>query len=348
MDPTGREGVAAVELDDERPTRSGRRLLAVNLAILAVLLLIGYLVLRDRTDDERVTEPSVPASSSTTTPTVDELLAIVPASPIDGKESWRLPVVATPRVAVSDGQVVTVLGKGFLPGESIGAVMCASESGIEGVAACDLGTNGTFDHVTYTDASPEGFVAVDVALRQMIVTPSTGPIDCASAPERCLVALGAVSDYDRSGGTFVDFAGAPPFATPTISLDPTGPYVPGQVVTVHGATLLAPREVQVEQCRDARCAVLARGRVAPDGTFDAEVAVAPTFVAVDGSEVTCDDGCVVRVSGIGLPEATSAPAPEPLPITFVAIAEPVPPPVTPTPDTVVTIVASSWPSPTPP
>jgi hypothetical protein len=292
------------------PGRHARHLVAVNALIVAAALVAGFLLAtRGSGTDERATDPTEPSTAppSTGAPTVEQLLAILPASPIDGKQSWRLPVAVTPQSGVSDGQVVTVVGRGFGADESVGGVLCASEAAVEGVAACDLGTDGTYDHVTYATSSSDGLVQVDIVLRRSIATPFTGPVDCASAAERCLVALGAVSDYDRSGGSFVAFAGAPPFPEPSLALDPPGPYVPGQPVTVHATGLLAPREVQVEQCRDEQCVVVARGRVAPDGTFDAAVAAQPSFIAAGGTVVVCEDACVLRVSGIGVPGTTSAP-----------------------------------------
>ena len=203
--------------------------------------------------------------SSTVEPTIEELLTIMPASPIDGKQSQKLPVAVRPRVDLADGQVVTVLAKGFLPGERVGVVMCVAEAALEGVDACDLGPNGTFDHVADTDASPEGFVQLDVAVRPAIVTPFGGPVDCASGPERCVVAVGAVGDYDRSGGAPVGFAGQPPFPETTLRVAVPGPYAPDQVVDVAAAGLLWPREAQIQLCRTELCIALFRGRVARTG-----------------------------------------------------------------------------------
>lgn len=277
-------------------------------------------------DDARPpTTPSTTAPDDTEfPPTPEELLELMPAGPLDGKESWRLPVLVTPQSGVADGQLVTALGRGFLPGEQVGVVMCTSEASVEGVAACDLGTpESAYAHVTYADASPDGAVIADVVLRRFITTPLTGPVDCTSAAERCLVAIGAVSDYDRSGGSFVGFAGAPPFPEPTLVVEPPGPYAPGQLVAVRAAGLVPPRDAQVLQCRDLRCTMLAGGIVAPDGTFVADVAAHPVFVDQDGGEVVCEDACVLAVTGIGVDESTAAPTPPPVPITFVPIEDPV-------------------------
>jgi hypothetical protein len=216
------------------PQREPRRrlgLFALNLAVLAAAL-VGVFVLGARDDDAALPPDTTVPPSSTIAPTVEQLLANMPASPIDGRQSQRLPVAATPRSGLVDGQIVTALGKGFHPGERVGAVVCLAEAALEGVAACDLGTNGGFDHVTYAEASNEGFVHVDVAVPAMIVTPFSGPVDCRSGPERCLVALGAVSDYDRSGGAAIGFAEQPPFPEPIFTVSAPGPYLPDHVADV--------------------------------------------------------------------------------------------------------------------
>lgn len=207
----------------------------------------------------------------------------------------------------------------------------------------------------------------DFVVRQLVTTPFTGAVDCVAAAERCLVAIGAVSDYDRSGGSFVGFAGAPPFPEPALVVEPPGPYEPGQTVSVRAAGLLWPRLAQLLQCRDERCVVLHRGQVAADGTFGADVAVQPLFPVGGGEDVACEGACVIRVDGIGVNGASSAPMPPPVPIEFTApaastssmphdfVSVPPPPsePVVSVPATAVTLptetaVAGSTPASTPP
>jgi len=342
MDPDG-GGQAEIELvDAPRPRRRRFGLLAANLSVIAAALVGIYVLARDDEPDAQPPDTTVPPSS-TVEPTIEELLTIMPASPIDGKQSQKLPVAVRPRVDLADGQVVTVLAKGFLPGERVGVVMCVAEAALEGVDACDLGPNGTFDHVAYTDASPEGFVQLDVAVRRAIVTPFGGPVDCASGPERCVVAVGAVGDYDRSGGAPVGFAGQPPFPEPTLTVAVPGPYASDQVVDVAAAGLLWPREAQIQLCRAEQCIALFRGRVALDGTLASPVPLPWSFVLADGTVVTCDAGCELRVGYLALPDSTQAPTAAALLVEFTAVDPAAPPvPATVPPTTVpVTAVATS-------
>jgi hypothetical protein len=344
-----------VELTTEARSGPPRRrlgLLAVNLAVIAAALVGVYVLAADRADEETgPPETSVAPTSSVEEPTVERLLEVMPASPIDGKQSQRLPVAALPRAELADGQTITAIGKGFAPGERVGAVLCVAEAALEGVAACDLGSSGGFGHVTYAEAAPDGSVQVAVRLRASIVTPFSGPVDCRSAPERCLVAIGAVSDYDRSGGAPIGFAGQPPFPAPAAAVSVPGPYQPDQVVDVVVTGMLSPRELQVELCRGEQCVALARGRVAPDGTFVAPVALPWSFLTRDGGVVECDVDCELRVVYLALADSSDAPVPAPVAAPFGPVdpaAAPPPEPVATTapptaPPTAVPIVGSPYP-----
>ncbi|MGH9271468.1 MAG: hypothetical protein ACRDZ2_09350, partial [Ilumatobacteraceae bacterium] len=278
-----------------------RVLTSVAVLIAAVGLVGALMVFFTDPGDERVGPPD-PSAPDTSVPvdTVDPddptaVLELMPTGPLDGKESWRLPVLVVPQSGLADRQSVTVLGRGFVPGERVGVVMCASEASVEGVTACSLGTPpaNPFEHVTYANADQDGDVIAPVNVRQLIDTPFTGPIDCASGPERCLVAIGAVSDYDRSGGSFVGFEGAPAFAQPAMLPDPAGPYAAGQAVTVRAVGLVPTRGVELLQCLGDTCLLLARGEVAADGRFDATGAVEPVLTDEAGSPLPCGTSCVL-------------------------------------------------------
>ena len=87
-------------------------------------------------------------------------------------------------------------------------------------------------------------------------------------------------------------------------------------------------ELQIQLCRGEQCIALARGRVAPDGTFAAPVPLPWTFTTGAGAVVTCDADCELRVGYLALPDTTEAPAPAALPVTFVPV-DPPPVPVAP-------------------
>ena len=314
-----------VDLDDASPPPSApsgwSRALVVLAVVIVVATLVAGLVMRaggDGGDDEDVADVTTtgPDVTAVEVPTVAQLLAQMPAGPLDGKASWKLPVLAQPQSDVIDGQVVTVLGRGFVPGEQVGVVMCTSDAGVQGVAACDLGVEGGFEHVTYAQADGNGTVVADTAVRQIVTTPFNGPVDCLSGAERCIIAIGAVSDYDRSGGTTIGFAGQPPFPVPVLAVDPPAPFTPDQVVAVRASSMMPGREAQILECLDDRCAPLFRGVVADDGTFGADVAVYQVFQDADGLDVVCEGGCVLRVGGIGLEGASAAPEPADVPLVF--------------------------------
>lgn len=260
------------------------------------------------------------------------ILGGLPQGPLDGKASYRLPVVADPQSGLAEGDQVTLYGRGFQPGELVGAVHCAAEADVAsaGVDACDLGdASYQFANTITGNARPDGTVVITVPVRRHIVTPGLGPIDCASGPERCLLAIGAAGDYDRSGGTYIQLADAPGFPEATASIDPAGPYTAGQEVTVSGASLVPNRGYQVEQCVGGdHCAALATGKASAEGTYGATVVIGGA-VDVDGDVRECGDDCTLQIRGFGgLPEQTSAepPAPIPLgPITGTQAVSPAPP-----------------------
>jgi hypothetical protein len=249
------------------------------------------------------------------------ILGGLPDGPLDGRESWRLPVVADPAFDLSEGDQVTLYGKGFQPGELVGAVHCSSEADTAsaGVGACDLGTpESTFANTVSGNARFDGSVVIVVPVRRFITTPELGPVDCASAAERCLLAIGAAEDYDRSGGTYIDFADAPPFPEATSAIDPPGPYTAGQEVTIQGSGLVPGRQYQVEQCAGTEhCASLSMGRASAEGVYAATVAIGAA-VEVDGAVRECGDDCTLQVRGVGLPEQTTAEPPPAIPLGPIA------------------------------
>ena len=98
-------------------------------------------------------------------------------------------------------------------GREVGIVQCAKEAGGEtreqrgGIDGCDIGP------FTYATADADGVATGDFQVQRVLTTPLTGTVDCAAEAERCLVAMGALSDYDRSGGFGITFA-APLTASP--------------------------------------------------------------------------------------------------------------------------------------
>jgi hypothetical protein len=156
-----------------------------------------------------------------------------PLGPHDGKDSIQLPVTATPNTGLHDGDEVEVSSPGFEPGERVGIVQCAKEAGGDspevrgGIDGCNIG------NVQYADADEQGVATGSIAVRRVLTTPITGTVDCAAEANRCIVAMGALSDYDRSGGHGIEFApGATPIELPTVTVLPTEDLADGDVVHV--------------------------------------------------------------------------------------------------------------------
>ena len=113
-----------------------------------------------------------------------------PLGPQDGKDSIRLPLTAEPSTGLHDGDLVTVRGEGFVPGESVGLVQCAREAGGPtpevrgGVDGCNISN--------YTDvtADADGVATGTYAVHRVLTTPMTGTVDCAAEAERCIVGDG--------------------------------------------------------------------------------------------------------------------------------------------------------------
>lgn len=303
-----------------RSSSSPERVLAAVAAVAMLMGTVAFAVTRDQSG-------GVDAEGDRDR----RLIEVLPAGPLDGKESLRLPMLVTPQQGVSEGSVVRITGGGFEPRERVGAVMCTSEAdtGHAGVDACQLGE--TFEWVTYGYADAEGIVSLRVPLRRFVDSPKYGRVDCVSGPERCLVAVGAVADYDRSGGAYVQFAGAPDFPTPTVSVAPTQGLADGQAVQVMARAMVPGRTYLVEQCAtDDRCVPLAYGRPGDDGSVTTSVIVQRELAATGAGPVDCAMGCELRVGYVGPEGGSSVPLPAPVAITF----DPSAPPVTVAPTTV--------------
>jgi hypothetical protein len=190
-------------------------------------------------------------------------VALTPLGPRDGKASIGLPVTVDPAVGLEDGSVVTATGSGFKPGESVVTVQCAIEAGrparggqAEGVDGCD-----TSEYV-YVDADADGVATAEFGVSTTITTAATGITSCASEPGRCIVAMAASDDYDRSGGAGITFGPAPvpDPAAPSLSVEPSIGLTDAQVVHVVAAGLPPTTTVELEVCAVDPAACWSTGR----------------------------------------------------------------------------------------
>lgn len=146
-------------------------------------------------------------------------------APTDGKASMRLPVRVAPDHDLVDGQRVTVIGSGFRPRTTVGAVMCTDRAQTQGINACDMTVIGITAPVL-----ADGTFSLQYTIRQR---PLIGglPFDCRNGnvdPARyeeavrtntlpsppdldattCIIAVGQIDDYDVSGGWPIAIKGA--------------------------------------------------------------------------------------------------------------------------------------------
>jgi hypothetical protein len=76
------------------------------------------------------------------------------ASPVDGADSLKLPLVVEPAIGLKDRQTVVLSGSGFTAGAQIAVAQCWTPGGFPGSAdTCDLGTTAVGPVVRPTERS---------------------------------------------------------------------------------------------------------------------------------------------------------------------------------------------------
>jgi hypothetical protein len=223
--------LALVTLPTSAPPRHHGRLVAA--AAVAALFVGSVAVLGDGPEGDDRSRLELDEDGNELPPPVPGRLT--PLGPNDGRDSIQLPIAVEPNVGLGDGQTVRVSGSGFVPGERVGIVQCAREAGGEvreqraGIDGCNIGS------VQYADADADGVAAGTFTVHRVLTTPATGTVDCAVEAERCIVAMGALNDYDRSGGFGVAFTGGgEPIDLPTVTVSPADGLSDGDVVVVEG------------------------------------------------------------------------------------------------------------------
>ena len=214
-----------------RGRRQRRRLplLAAAAALVAVLAASMAVVSSSGSSDDEVAievEPDPDADDAEGTPL--QLLA-----PDDGRQSVNLPVTVEPATALADGQIVEVRASGFEPGESVGVVQCTAAARAPIHAGVDACRTSPFTQLT---ADANGEVAGEFTLSRTLTVPFSGTVDCAAAPDACLIGVGALSNYDRSGGANLTFAAdGGTVAPPLVELSRSTGLGDGEVVHVSGS-----------------------------------------------------------------------------------------------------------------
>jgi hypothetical protein len=289
-----------------------RRPMAIAAGIVAVLACAAAITFVVRAgDDEQVRvdtdeHPSiVPAAPGT--PRTPEARQ----NPDDGLNSVGLPITVDPPDGLADGQEVTVTGTGFVPAEQVGLVMCVRQP--EGVNAGQGGCDLTL--VSYAVAGADGTVTATFTVRRVITTEVNGTVDCAEAPNRCSIGMGAIENYDRSGGTTVSFdPSIPPLPAPTFAVEPSTGVVHGQVVHVSGDGFFS--DVYLGQCTADGMWCAGIGTVPElDGHVESDVTVwrylpGPSWMPVDCA--ASPGACVLTAS----PMTNGSADPNTVPLTF--------------------------------
>lgn len=327
---TDTEAALAQVLSAHR-NRPRRRLplLAAAAAVLAVVAVSTAVVGAgdDGADDDEVSIEVDPDPDADPDGTPLQLLA-----PDDGRQSLDLPVSVDPAVDLADGQTVQVSGSGFEPGESVGVVQCTADAREPVYAGVDACRTSPFTQLT---ADANGDVRGEFTVSRTLTVPFSGTVDCAAAPGTCLVGVGALSDYDRSGGMVLDFAAAEgAVAPPAVELSRSTELGDGEVVHISGRGFTG-EGVQLSVCATSPAVCWSTGTqvltgpavvtsaeeplalaVAEDGTVDGEVAVWRFLPGGEpGTYVDCAvSACSLRFSG--------ALAPPPVALGFAGTEDP--------------------------
>jgi hypothetical protein len=168
-------------------------------------------------------------SRSRVGPGLTGLVVALALSACGGSESSRTSAPSTTRTPRSttterplshDGATMPVEASGFTPGERINVYQCRSSTN---PTACGLNSQER-------RADATGRVSGEFSPQQWIFT-SDGWVDCLTEP--CVLKVAANSDRVVRTAP-VDLSGTTPAArpTPTMSVQPSGPYATGQTLTV--------------------------------------------------------------------------------------------------------------------
>jgi hypothetical protein len=111
--------------------------------------------------------------------------------------------VAEPTVELLDGQVLTVHGSGFSPGEDVAMIQCRAGADDDTGQACDISKT-----LKYATADENGNFETTFTVTRVLNTSKFGPIDCATVPEGCILGWGGLADIEfERGNVPLDFLG---------------------------------------------------------------------------------------------------------------------------------------------
>ena len=156
----------------------------------------------------------------------------------DGSPPGPATISVNPALDLRDGQEVAVEAEGLPPNSPFVITMCQTTGGIR----CDGLERGP---TAWSDS--RGVLSATLTVRAALYDVD-GRVDCTIG--RCEVVVGSNRGPDRSPRAAISFAPDVVAPTPRLELEPAGPYVDAEVVTVRGTGF--PPEIDVG-ARIAQC-----------------------------------------------------------------------------------------------
>lgn len=195
----------------------------------------------------------------------------------------------SPAGDLQDGQEVTVTADGLRPNNAVTLSLCVAVPAED----CEV-----LESSTVTARTDSQGVASAVVTVRAAIYPYYGPVDCTQVD--CAVAVRTPS-YARLASASIRFADDVVAPTPTLVLDPPGPYVDDQEITVRGSGFppgvnmgrnLGQCPADKDTAVEERCSyAFTEALVADDGTFTMTRRLSDAL-AFTGSCVT-GPGCVL-------------------------------------------------------
>ncbi len=180
---------------------------------------------------------SVRGSGSGTSASFDTPISFDPKQPVAVQD-----MSITPATGLADHQVVTVRGKGFVPGAQIAVLECGGE-------ACD------YTHSRQVTPGLTGAFTLSFAVQRSV---SFGyglglggppPIDCAARAGSCVLRINNFRSSPNTGlSRPLTFDRSRGLVEQTVSVDPAHDLRDNQVVAVHGRGFIPMQPLQLVEC----------------------------------------------------------------------------------------------------
>lgn len=227
---------------------------------------------------------------------------LVPLTFVDDGPPVAPSITASPSTDLAEGEAVTVRAEGLRPNGTFAIEVCGP---------------GQFCDLIYPPAGAssdaDGALVATVTARSAVYS-HEGRTDCTTSP--CAIRIRDESFQDQGAAAPISFAPDVDAPVPELVIDPAGPYVPGQEVTVRGTGFPAGEVVRLAQCPaglntavEERCvypAALYAVVVETDGTFTATTDLSlGTALGPCGPDRPCHLGWVITRG----PTVATAPLP---------------------------------------